>query len=304
MAARQIARVPYREFVLVIAEERGRLAGVAYDREGRAVERVEGTDLAQLLDELKGLVLRHSREFVGFAEGMALFRQVFPQGFGDPFLQANERGYKEKAHGKACELLSAASLAARIRGGDLVGVVTAAARTFTNLIYPQEQIAFRQLAQAEAARLAAFAEALLELLHGEAFDQAFDRIAGLLEPVGAARWPILTYWPFILHPDRHAHLKPGIARTCATRLGRDLGYEAAPSAAAYRRFLAFCGWMRAGIAELGPRDFIDVQTFFYVVGQPGYIDRAGAQRQDWLAKRQAVAELAACSVRAGPADRA
>jgi hypothetical protein len=42
--------------------------------------------------------------------------------------------------------------------------------------------------------------------------------------------------------------------------------------------------VRDGIAELGPRDHIDVQTFFYVVGQTGYVDRASAQRRAWLAK--------------------
>ena len=226
-------------------------------------------------------------EFVGFAEGIALFRRVFPQGFGDPFLQANERDYKERAHRKACKLLSAASLETLIRDGDLEGVVAAVARTFTNLIYPQEQMAFRALAQADAVQLAAFAEALMELLHGDAFDKAFDRIVGLLAPIRAARWPILTYWPFIVHPDRHAHLKPGIAQACATRLGHDFGYETAPSAVAYRRFLDFCKWVHEGITELSPHDYIDVQTFFYVVGQPGYVDRASAQRRTWLARQQA-----------------
>lgn len=284
MAARQIARVSYREFVLIVAEERRRLVGVAYDGQGHAIERAGGADVAQVLEQLKRLVLPRSREFVGFAEGIALFREVFPLGFSDPFLQHNERGYKETAHRRACKSLSAARLETMIQDGDLEGVVASAARTFTNLIYPQEQMAFRALAQADAVLLAAFAEALLELLHGDAFDAAFDRIVGLLAPVKAARWPILTYWPFIVHPDRHAHLKPGIAQVCATRLGRDFRYEAVPSAAAYRRFLDFCGWVRDGIAELGPRDNIDVQTFFYVVGQAGYVDRASAQRRAWLAK--------------------
>jgi hypothetical protein len=276
--------VSYREFILIVAEERKRLVGVAYDGEGHPIERAEGADAALVLEQLKRLVLPRSREFVGFAEGIALFRAVFPQGFSDPFLQHNERNYKEVAHRKACKSLSASRLEAMIRDGDLEDVVASAARTFTNLIYPQEQMAFRALAQRDAAQIAAFAEALLELLHGDAFDAAFDRMVGLLAPVKAARWPILTYFPFIMHPERHAHLKPGIAQVCATRLGRDFRYEAAPSAAAYRRFLDFCGWVRDGIAELGPRDNIDLQTFFYVVGQTGYVDRAGAERRAWLAK--------------------
>jgi hypothetical protein len=38
--------VSYREFILIVAEERNRLVGVAYDGEGRAIERAEGADAA------------------------------------------------------------------------------------------------------------------------------------------------------------------------------------------------------------------------------------------------------------------
>jgi hypothetical protein len=53
--------VSYREFTLIVAEERNRFLGVAYDGDGHGIERVEGADAAQVLEQLKRLVLPRSR---------------------------------------------------------------------------------------------------------------------------------------------------------------------------------------------------------------------------------------------------
>jgi hypothetical protein len=129
-----------------------------------------------------------------------------------------------------------------------------------------------------------FCLAIRNLLWGSEFDRNFDRIVTTLRPYGAAKWTILTYWPFVVHPDQHIFLKPEVARECAWRLADDFGYESEPSAQTYRRYLAFATRLRRAIDRLSPRDFIDVQTFMYAVGKPGFVSAATAAREKWLAR--------------------
>ena len=72
-------------------------------------------------------------------------------------------------------------------------------------------------------------------------------------------------------------MKPDIVRLCAHRLGFDLLYETPPTLEAYRSLLEFADFVRDGIASLEPEDNIDVQSFMYVVGAPGYVRGTVAQ---------------------------
>jgi hypothetical protein len=85
----------------------------------------------------------------------------------------------------------------------------------------------------------AFSPLFVDLLYGNNFDASFDDLTSLLVPAGAAKWTILTYWPFILFPDRHMFMKPEIAQDSARRLGDDFGYESRPSSKIYRKYLAY-----------------------------------------------------------------
>jgi hypothetical protein len=78
-------------------------------------------------------------------------------------------------------------------------------------------------------------------------------------------------------------LKPEVAQQCAWRLGEDFGYETPPSAAVYRRYQEFTETLKRGISSLEPRDNIDVQTFMYAVGKPGFTRDAIQSREAWEA---------------------
>ena len=69
-----------------------------------------------------------------------------------------------------------------------------------------------------------------------------------------------------------------MVQNCAERMGYDLHYKSPPSRNAYRSLLDFTEFLRKGIAELEPKDNIDIQTFMYVVSKEGYVREAIAYR--------------------------
>ena len=103
-------------------------------------------------------------------------------------------------------------------------------------------------------------------------------------PFDCAKWPIVTYYPFFRFPDRHMLLKPEIAQTCAYRLGYDLDYDPRPNIRSYRSLLGLVDEIRDGIASLGPRDNIDIQSLMYVVGTEGYVREAIEARKEYEAR--------------------
>ncbi len=150
----------------------------------------------------------------------------------------------------------------------------------TNLVSPFELMALGNHLK-RPANLAPFVRSLHALLYGDVFDPALERTASLLDPSGAAKWPIVTYLPFLRWPDRHVFLKPEIAQQCAFRLGFELEYHPAPNARTYRSFCGLVDTIREGIASFGTRDNIDMQTFMYVVGKEGFVREALAARKKW-----------------------
>lgn len=272
----------FREFRVVVAEGAGNFVAIGYGPRGELLFRAEGETREDAEIEVKSELLKRSGDFVGIDEAMKLFLRAYPDGFADAYFDFDERRYKMAARQKTLELLGRDRLDKLIADGAYVEIANVAKRTFTNLIFPNEAMKFGDFVKSTSAPHRRFSEALRETLWGDDFDAGFDEIVRVLKPHGAAKWTILTYWPFLAHPEEHMFLKPEVAAECAWRLGEDFGYESEPSAAVYRRYLSFAENVRLGIAELAPRDFIDVQTFMYAVGKPGFVAGTEERRLHWL----------------------
>jgi hypothetical protein len=61
-------------------------------------------------------------------------------------------------------------------------------------------------------------------------------------------------------------VKPTIAQKAAERLAFNLHYEAQPNWATYSAVLRMSSIYMDLLADLAPRDFIDIQSFFWVTG--------------------------------------
>jgi hypothetical protein len=205
------------------------------------------------------------------------FLGFFPKGFRDPTYLAWERDYKEAAHVAWREALGSEAFAGLLDAGRHGEVAATAVRieSRTNLLFSFEKMALRDaVATDKGAR--AFAEGLYDWLHGpgteqERFERWVDVVADLpRRQTRVATWPVLTVFGFLARPDVHVFLKPMVTRRAAAAYGYDLHYSSRPSWETYGSLLAFAGTVRRDVADLKPRDQIDVQSFLWVQGSSEY----------------------------------
>ena len=197
------------------------------------------------------------------------FLKDYEGGFhGDHYLRT-ERGYKVKAHELATTILARAELEPLAASGAFAEICHRAMQVVskTNLIFPNEKMGLKDGLK-PAGRQRVFAVALYELLHGEDdLSSRFQRFAAVLEDMGAGKWTVATYFPFLLFPDEHQFIKPTYTKNAATICAFDIEYTPRPGWPAYERMLRFSNYLKSELATLKPRDNIDVQSFIWAIAQ-------------------------------------
>jgi hypothetical protein len=205
------------------------------------------------------------------------FLRVFPGGFQDETYLAWERDYKWNANQEWESMLNHAAFSALLRKGDYAEVALRAVRieARTNLIFSFEKMALRDAVKpAAGARM--FATGLYDFLHGKGNTE--DRFERWCEVVTAlprkqtrvSTWPIVTVFGFIGQPEKHLFLKPNVTRTAAHEYGFPFHYQSRPNWRTYAGCLEFAETVRDDLADLGPRDMIDLQSFIWVQGSSEY----------------------------------
>jgi hypothetical protein len=205
------------------------------------------------------------------------FLRFFPGGFRDPTYLDWERDYKATAHARWIDALDPKTFRSLMVAGDAAEIAARAVRieSKTNLLFSFEKMALRDAVKS-AAGATAFAEGLYAWLHGGGgAEQQFQRwcdVVGRLprRQTRVLTWPVLTVFGFIAQPDRHMFLKPNVTRRAATAYGFDFDYRSKPSWATYRSLMEFGAAVRRDLADLKPRDLIDIQSFIWVQGSDEY----------------------------------
>ena len=116
-----------------------------------------------------------------------------------------------------------------------------------------------------------FVRAAARFALGEGKPALFD-MERALKPHESAKWTAATYLPFLWRPEDHMFLKPEVTKDFAARVGHRFAsdYEARLDVVVYESLLDLASKTAVELAELKPRDRIDVQSFIWVVG--GYRD--------------------------------
>ncbi|MEA2429507.1 MAG: hypothetical protein QOF37_3135 [Thermoleophilaceae bacterium] len=205
------------------------------------------------------------------------FLHYFPEGFRDPDYLAWERDYKWSAHRRWVDQLDRVTFAELLDAGDHAEVASRAVRieSRTNLLFSFEKMALRDAVRTRAGARA-FATGLFDWLHGSGGEHA--RFERWLEAVDALprrqsrllTWPVVTVFGFLARPKVHFFLKPTVTRRAAAACGFDLDYRSRPTWSTYAEVLALTRTLRAEIADLRPRDMIDLQSFLWVQGSDEY----------------------------------
>ncbi len=205
------------------------------------------------------------------------FLRFFPGGFRDETYLDWERDYKWAAHEQWTSVLGEAEFRELLGQERFDEIAQRAVRveSRTNLLFSFEKMALRDAVRGPGGA-ERFARGLFEFLHepGDAaarFDQWCAEIALLpRRQTRVLTWPLATVFGFIAQPARHFFLKPMVTRAAAREYGVDFGYTSRPSADAYDRLLGFARLVRRDLADLRPRDMIDIQSFLWVQGSDEY----------------------------------
>ena len=204
---------------------------------------------------------------------------MFPDGFRDPTYLDWERDYKWEAHERWESALGRREYRALLRSGAFDEITARAirveGRTRHSMLFSFEKMALRDAVRsASGARL--FAEGLFEFLHGRgAMERRFERWTGTIASLPRRQtrvltWPMVTVWGFLAQPDVHVFFKPLVTRRAAANYGAPLPYQPRPDWRTYAGLLHLAATVSRDLADLRPRDMIDVQSFLWVQGSDEY----------------------------------
>lgn len=225
------------------------------------------------LDNLRVRESTSGIRYQSLPESISSFLEKFPDGFYGERFARHERDYKVQAHEQALESLGETDLRTLLAEGAHEEIVQRALKiaNTTNLIFPNEKMALKDGMQTGDARRD-FAIALVNLLYGkEPPEERFMSFARVLEDVDAAKWTTFTYFPFIVHPSSHIFIKPTITQHVAELCAFEINYRPQLNWLTYKQVLKLAEHLRDQLAELKPRDMIDVQSFMWCVAPGKYV---------------------------------
>lgn len=249
----------------MVQRDNGSLAG-RYQRSGesgRTIDGEPGETQEELWRRLRSAALREDPSFFGYHGAVDRFKAIFPDGFKDSRYLKQERNYKVAAQKQLNRQVPVADAASGVVSIDSVVAVFQK----TNLIHWQGErpMIVDALRGGDGVKLV---QHLANFALGE-----WDRlptIAAICSRYEAAKWPIVTYLPFLWNSGReHALLRKGPTTAFAARVGHPFleDYDSHLDRAVYESLLDMFGTTREEIADLNPTDWIDVQSFVWVVSK-------------------------------------
>jgi len=215
-----------------------------------------------------------SRPMVTMAQAKLRLQELFPGGLhGEKMLQ-NERNYKDALCHFATQIYGRRSLEDLLQNCKYTEIVELvyslvkhSGNNFPSLF---EKIAFGNGLKAHT-RSREFAEAFCAwVLPEQPTQSAFEAFAGELGYIGSAKWPILTAFRFLLHPQTDVLIKPTNLANAAEVARFEINYRSELNWLTYFSVMQFYKHVRQAIADLNPKDNIDVQNFIWCIDPDQY----------------------------------
>ena len=230
---------------------------------GKIVASVHDEDEQRLLVHLCNEAGRLHPDYVGFDGAIRRYLHFYPQGLLGTANATRERAYKERA---AERLRAALPRAQAADAQNLDAASVAKAGILTNMLSPFESARLRETLEGQNG--GGFLRGTAAFAAGD-YASGGAAMASAVKPHGRISWPILTYLPFLWDYEHHMFLKPTVTADFADRVGHDFAnrYSAEPNADTYLALLDLVKTTKIAVAELNPRDNIDIQSFIWVVGE-------------------------------------
>lgn len=207
------------------------------------------------------------------------FRYYFPRGFKDPKYIDWERTYKWNAHEGWNEKLNKKKFTELLQNNRHVDIARTAAtlESRTNLLFSFEKMALRDAIKTPGGARD-FATGLYEFVYGKGvMKNRFENFTKVVSELPRKQtrvltWPLTTVFGFIADPENQIFLKPMVTRSAAIKFGFDFKYQSKPNWETYQSLLDFAEEVRKTTKTLQPRDYIDLQSFIWVMGSDEYPD--------------------------------
>jgi hypothetical protein len=231
------------------------------------LEKIDGdASKHPILDNLK-LSLEDGLRYRTLPESIQRFLIEYPGGFYGEKFADHERDYKLNTHRLMNESLSKQELHTLLEKDGYEETCRRALKLMnsTNLIFPNEQMAFRDGLESLAIKRR-FSEVLYSHLFAEKpLKIRFVELCEFLEEIKAAKWTIATFFLFTMFPDQHMFIKPTITKNSADICHFDIHYRSDLNWQTYEAVLRFAEFLRNALKDLKPRDMIDVQSFMWCI---------------------------------------
>lgn len=224
-----------------------------------------------LLENLSAGTYASDAKFIPLPLAIQKFLTNYPGGFhGERFAQ-EERIYKDHAHKLATELLAESVLRELFAAGKYAEICTRARKceSATKMLASFEAIKLNDALKNPAFQRV-FAEAMIDNLYSSlAPRERFERFASALSEVGVPKWPIVTYYGFIVFPEREIFIKPEVTQNAARICGWEVSYSPELTWNTYSRVAGLFEYLSKKLceADMAPRDMIDVQSFVWCIAE-------------------------------------
>ncbi|MBK9235718.1 MAG: hypothetical protein IPO19_06525 [Rhodoferax sp.] len=208
------------------------------------------------------------------AQAKLRLQELFPGGLHGEKMKKHERGFKDALRQLASDLYAAPTLHNLMQAGQYAEVVERAyslvKQSSNSFPAPFEKMAFGNGIK-DHARQREFAEAFCAwVLPEQPTQPAFEVFATELRHLGCAKWPILTAYRFLLHPQTDVLIKPANLANAAEMARFEINYRSELNWLTYFSVMDFYEYMRKGIVDLDPKDNIDVQNFIWCIDPDQY----------------------------------
>ncbi len=111
-----------------------------------------------------------------------------------------------------------------------------------------------------------FAKSLYELLFGrDTEEHLFEQFAACLAQFNALNWQLATYFLFMSAPHTAMLCNPRVVSTAADWCLFELHYDKKPNWHTYQQLLAFSQYLKQELADMQPRDMLDIYIFLALV---------------------------------------
>jgi len=208
------------------------------------------------------------------------FLFYFRKGYTDPKYISWERGYKEAAHKQFQEQLNKNSFQSLLenRAYKTIADVAVKIESRTNLLFSFEKMALRDAVKSvDGAET--FARGLFEFIYGDKdLKDRFEDFVMIVEKLPRKQtrvltWPVVTIFGFIGNPKEHIFLKPTVTKIAANKYGYSFSYQSKPNWNTYQSLLGFADLIKKDTRSYRPKDYIDLQSFIWVMGSEEYPDK-------------------------------